>query len=93
MDKKSVGKILSFTSLVPVIVSIIIFFKLRGPDADIYMGITIFSVLSITGITLAIVSWILSKKSIPFSIVGLLGNAFVLIGAFLLILAMGISPQ
>ncbi|MGG0655465.1 hypothetical protein [Rummeliibacillus pycnus] len=92
MDKRRVGNILGFTSLVPVIISIIAFYALRGPNFDVYLGITIFSVLSIIGISLAIISWVMSKRHIPF-IIGLLGNAFILICAFLLQLAMGIGEQ
>lgn len=93
MDKKKVGNILGFTSLVPVIASIIAFLVLRGPDADTYLGITIFSVLSIIGIALAIGSWVMSRKSVPVSIVGIITNGFVLVGAFLLLLAMGIGEK
>lgn len=92
MDKRRVGDILGFTSLAPVIISIIAFYALRGPNADAYLGITIFSVLSIIGIALAIASWVMSKRSVPL-IIGLLGNAFVLTCAFLLLFAMGIGEQ
>lgn len=92
MDKRRVGNILGVASLIPVIISIITFYALRGPNADAFLGITIFSILSIIGISLAILSWVMSKRRIPL-IVGLLGNAFVLTCAFLLQLAMGISEQ
>ncbi|WP_397539201.1 hypothetical protein [Rummeliibacillus pycnus] len=92
MDKRKVGNILGVTSLLPVIISIIVFYALRGPNADAYFGITIFSTLSIIGIFLAILSWVMSKQRIPL-IIGLLGNAFVLASAFLLLLAMGIGEQ
>jgi hypothetical protein len=81
---------LGFSSILAVIISIIIFFILRGPNADIYFGSTIFSSLSIIGILLAILSWLMSKR-LKLLIVGLLGNGVVLVFAFLLLLAMGIS--
>ena len=92
MDKRKVGNILGVTSLLPVIISIIVFYALRGPNADIYFGITIFNILSIIGISLAIISWVMSKRLIPLFI-GLLGNVFVLACTFLLLLAMGIGEQ
>ncbi|NEU32117.1 hypothetical protein GN156_15285 [bacterium LRH843] len=66
------------------------FFAIRGPNVDIYFGIIIFGILSVFGILLAVFSWMMSKRLILF-IIGLLGNGFVLVCAFLLLFAMGIS--
>ena len=90
MDKRKVGSILGITSILPAIISIIIFFTTRGPNADIYLGITIYGTLSVIGILLAIFSWLISKRIILL-IIGLVGNGFVLACTFLLLLAMGIS--
>ena len=89
-----VGIILGVSSLLPVIVSIIFFLTERGPNADIYLVITVFSILSIIGIILSIVSTVLSKRrksGVIFGLIGLTGNLAVLIFAFLLIIAMGIG--
>ncbi|WP_338472595.1 hypothetical protein R4Z10_07600 [Niallia sp. XMNu-256] len=90
MDKREVGIILGISSILPAIISILIFFITRGPDADIYFDITIYGTLSIIGILLAIFSWTMSKRIILLMI-GLIGNGFVLFCTFLLLLAMGIS--
>ncbi|WP_232824177.1 hypothetical protein [Paraliobacillus zengyii] len=90
MHKRKAGDILGFTSILTVITSIIFFYIQRGPNADIYFGITIFSILSIVGILSAIFSWLMSKRLILLMI-ALLGNGFVLIFTFFLLLAMGIS--
>jgi hypothetical protein len=90
LDKRKVGSTLGVTSILLVIISIIIFYTQRGPNADIYLFIIVFSILSIIGILFAIFSWLMSKHFI-FLITGLLGNGAVLVFAFLLLLAMGIS--
>lgn len=90
MAKRRVGDILSVTSLLPAIISVIFFFIKRGPDFDIYFGITLFSVLSIIGIIFAVVSLVLSKKRI-FGWIGLITNVLILVCAFFLQLAMGIG--
>lgn len=63
---------------------------MRGPNADIYFGNTIFCNLSVLGILLAIFSVVISKRLVLF-IIGILGNGFVLVCAMLLLLAMGLS--
>lgn len=90
LDKKKVGSILGVTSLLPVIISIIIFYIERGPNADIYFIITIYGILSIIGILFAVFSWLMTKRFFLL-IIGLIGNGIVLVFAFLLLLAMGIS--
>ena len=90
LDMRKVGSILGVTSLIPVIICFVIFYTLRGPNADIYFFVYIFSILSIIGILLAIFSWVISKRLILL-IIGLLGNGFVLVCAFFLLLAMGIG--
>jgi hypothetical protein len=90
LDKKKVGSILGVTSLLPVIISIIIFYTERGPNADIYFIITIYGILSIIGILFAVFSWLMTKRFFLL-IIGLIGNGIVLAFAFLLLLAMGIS--
>lgn len=90
MNKEKIGSVLGVIAILPVIISFIIFYTLRGPNADIYFIIIIFSILSIIGTLIAIISLVMSKRPILF-IVGLLGNGFVLVCACLLLLAMGIS--
>ena len=94
MNKSKVGTTLGFLSVLSVIVSIIFFYTVRGPNADIYFGITIFSVLSIIGIILAVISLWMSKgriRKLLIGMVGLIANIAVLVFAFLLLLAMGIG--
>ena len=97
MNKPKVGTTLGILSILPVIISIIFFFIERGPNADIYAAITIFSVLSIIGILLSILSIILlwmskeHKSKVLIGLVGVIANLFVLVFAFFLLLAMGIG--
>ncbi|MFL0583805.1 hypothetical protein ACH0B6_14580 [Solibacillus silvestris] len=94
MNKGKVGVILGIFSLLPVIVSIIYFFSVRGPETDIYRTITVLTVLSFIGlITAGLSSWI-PKGRMSKLLIGLMGifaNLAVLAVAFLLLLAMGIS--
>lgn len=92
LDKRKKGDILGLASFLTIVINILFFYLLRGPDADIYVIIVIFNVLSIIGIVLAIRSWLLSRRLILLMI-GLLGNVFVLGVASLLLLAMGISEK
>ena len=94
MNKSKVGTTLGFLSVLSVIISIIFFYIVRGPNADIYFGITVFSVLSIIGIILAVISLWMSKgriRKLLIGTVGLIANIAVLVFAFLLLLAMGIG--
>jgi len=92
MDKRRVGTILGFISLVPVIISIGDVYMRKRPFSEVYWDIAIYSVLSIIGIALAIGSWIMAKRIIPL-IIGLLANVFVLVCVFLLLFAVRISEQ
>jgi len=73
-------------SLLMFISSIIAFYILRGPDADIYIGIKVFSVLSIIGIVFAL----MSRNKLWVLIGGIL-NFCILVMSFFLLLAMGIG--
>lgn len=90
MDKRKLGTLFGVSSLLTVFVSIIVFFTERGPNADVSFVVLLFFILSIIGILCAILSAFMTKRY-PFLIIGLLGNGAVLITAFLLQLAMGIS--
>ncbi|MGE7676183.1 hypothetical protein ACQKMV_21920 [Lysinibacillus sp. NPDC094403] len=90
MTRRKTGDILSVTSILPAIISVIFFYIKRGPDFDIYFGITVFSILSIIGIIFAVIALIMSKLRI-FGLIGLIANVLVLVFAFLLLLAMGIG--
>ncbi|NEU31965.1 hypothetical protein GN156_14430 [bacterium LRH843] len=92
LDKKKTGSIFGILSLLPVIISMMIFYTQRGPNADIYFFINSFCILSVIGILFAIISWVMSKRFILF-ILSILGNGFVLVCAFFLLLAMGISES
>lgn len=94
MNKSKTGTILGVLSILPVLVSVIVFLILRGPNANAYLIITIFGILSIIGIVLAAISAWMSKRHISKLIIGLVGltaNIAVLAVAYLLLLAMGIS--
>jgi hypothetical protein len=73
-------------SFLMVIASVVSFFLLRGPKADLSTGIIVLGSLSIIGVVLAI----LSKKWLS-GILGVLLNGAVLTFAFLLLLAKGIG--
>jgi len=88
--KRNAGFLLGVLSILTAIISVIFFYVTRGPNTDIYFGIMIFSILSVLGILLAILSWLASKRFI-LPIIGLIANGLVLGSAFLLLVAMGIS--
>jgi len=75
-------------SLLMVIINLIVFFILKGPEANVYVGIILFSTLSIAGIVLAI----LSQKWYSIT-AGVILNGGVLIFAFFLLLSLGISES
>lgn len=92
--KKNIGIILGVLSIVPVIVSIITFYTLRGPNVGPNPGIPIFITLSIAGVLIGIVSFRLSypnKMKLLIGIISVLANLFILVCAFLLLLAYGMS--
>lgn len=78
--------ILGALSIITVLISIIFFFIVRGPNANLTLGISVFTVLSVLGIIFAITS-----KKLWFIITGIILNGAVLVFAYLLLLAMGIS--
>lgn len=73
-------------SLLTFGISVTAFFLMRGPDGDVYLGIIVFSVLSVMGLLFAVLS-----KQLLWTILGIGVNLIPLIFAFLLLLAMGIS--
>ncbi|NIK10988.1 hypothetical protein FHR85_000353 [Alkalibacillus almallahensis] len=83
--RKHVFGVLSITM---VIISIVFFLLIRGPNANIELGIGVFTGLSIIGIILAIAS-----KRIWYIIIGSILNGFVLYFVILLIFAYGISEN
>lgn len=90
MNKHGVGRLCGIGSLLCIVLYVICFFVLRGPNSDVYLIISIGGILSIIGILIAIVSAILSKRFV-YLIIGLLGNCAVLALSYFLLLAMGIS--
>lgn len=91
MSKNKVGSIFAYVSLLMVIVNCIIFFIVRGPNANMSIFITVFSIFSILGIIYAIISLIVTRKSILISSIGLVANIAFIIICYLLLIAMGIS--
>lgn len=94
MEKAKVGMILGIFSMLPVIISVIYFYSVRGPNSDIYRTIAVLTILSIIGlITAGITSWILKGRlsRLVIGLIGIIANLAVLVVAFLLLLAMGIS--
>lgn len=84
MDKKR--NILGVLSIITVIISIIFFFIIRGPNANLTLIISVFTGLSILGVIFAILS-----KKLWFMITGIILNGGVLVVAYFLLLAVGIS--
>lgn len=97
MNKRKIGTTLGILSIFPVIISIIFFFTTRGPNADIYAMINIFTILSLLGIVLSILSFVYlwlskeSKRHLLIGSLGLIANSLVLVYGFFLLLAMGIG--
>lgn len=83
MNKKDV---LGTMSIVTVLISIIFFLIIRGPNTNITLGISVFTILSVLGIIFAIAS-----KKLWFILTGIIANGAVLVFAYFLFLAMGIS--
>ncbi|MGF7535239.1 hypothetical protein AAGG74_16415 [Bacillus mexicanus] len=73
-------------SILTVLSSILLFFILRGSNADLFLIIVIQGCLSLLGIIFAVVS----KKRVP-GIIGVVSNSAVLVFAFFLLLAKGIG--
>ena len=94
LDKSKLGTALGILYILSVIVSTIFFYIERGPNADIYFAIIVFSVLSVIGIILGVMSLWMAKGHKSKSLIGSVGviaNVAVLVVAYLLLLAMGIS--
>lgn len=79
-------KILGFLSILTVIISIVFFFIIRGPNANLTLIISVLTVLSVLGIIFALIS-----KKLWFVITGIVLNGAVLVVASFLLLAVGIS--
>lgn len=90
MDNKKLGNLLGFASLVPVFISMILFYIVRGPNADIYSFISLSSAFAISGVLFAIFSWLLARRFFLL-LIGLLSNGLVFVFTFFLLLAMGIG--
>lgn len=83
MNKKDV---LGTLSILTVLISIIFFLIIRGPNANLTLGISVFTIFSVLGIIFSIAS-----KKLWFIITGMILNGAVLVFAYFLLLAMGIS--
>ena len=95
LNKSKVSTILGVLSILPVIASIIFFNIPRGPNTDIYLIIITFTILSIIGFILSVISLFMSisSKRIRKLLIGLVGltlNVLVLFFTFLLLVTTGI---
>ncbi|RST75579.1 hypothetical protein D4T97_008385 [Siminovitchia acidinfaciens] len=88
LNKKKTKNILGALSILTVLISIIFFFVIRGPNANLTLIISVFTVLSGLGVIFAIIS-----KKLWFIITGIILNGAVLVLAYFLLLAFGISEQ
>lgn len=75
-----------YLTFLTVIINILFFFIIRGPNVNIYVPVIVFFVLSLAGIVFAI----LSKKLIPM-VVGIILNGLGLVATYLLLVAIGIG--
>ncbi|WP_079529526.1 hypothetical protein [Halobacillus hunanensis] len=82
MNKNTLG----ILSLLTVAISVIFFFIIRGTNANLTLGISVFTVLSVLGVIFALLS-----KKLWFIIAGILLNGALIVFAYLLLLAVGIS--
>nr|WP_114351825.1 hypothetical protein [Saliterribacillus persicus] len=73
-------------SIVTVVVCIIFFFVVRGPNVNLPLVIGVLISFSVLGIIFAIIS-----KKLWFMITGIILNSAVLVVAYLLLIAVGIS--
>ncbi|WHY87048.1 hypothetical protein QNH39_04075 [Neobacillus novalis] len=71
-------------SITMVLVSVLMFLILRGPNANLTLGIIILGSLSLLGIIFAVIS----KKWLS-GVIGVLSNGAVLVFVFFLLLAKG----
>jgi len=73
-------------SILMVLISILTFFTLRGPNANLLLIIIILGSLSLHGIIFAVISkrWLLG-------VIGVLFNGAVLVSVYFLLLAYGIA--
>ena len=85
MNKRT-KNISGFSSILTAVISVIFFFIVRGSNVPLTLAVTVFTVLSILGIIFAIVS-----KKLWFVITGIVLNGAVLVIAYFLLLAVGIS--
>lgn len=90
MTKDELGRLYGIGSLLCMVLCVIGFFMLRGPNSNVYLIIGIGAIVSLIGISLAYASWVYTKRFF-YLIIGLLGNSAVLAFSSLLLLAMGIS--
>jgi hypothetical protein len=93
---QKVGISLGIGSIVPVICSVILYYTMRGPNVDLPFVIKWHSIFGVVGLILAITSFIISRP--PFiskislvNAVSIILNLLVLVIAFLLQMAVGIS--
>ena len=96
--KGKLGFIFSVLSIFPVLLSIATHYSLRGPNADIYFIIKMYTTLSIIGLFLVICSFLIAKPKMKsflslINVISIVLNTGVLSVAFLLLLAMGISER
>lgn len=86
------GFVLGLLSFIPVVLFVIIYFVVRGPNVDLPFVITIYVWLAFAGIALAVSSLFVSKsKWFVLNVVSIALNVGVVVVAALLMIAVGIS--
>ncbi|MGE7661331.1 hypothetical protein ACQKL6_06370 [Peribacillus sp. NPDC097197] len=94
MEKFKKGIILGALSIVPVVISIMIFFATSGPNANPVPKVYFIITLSIIGIILAGTSIRLTKQNAMRLLIGGIGviaNLFILVCILLLLFAFGMG--
>src|SRR5699024_12281284 len=85
---KRTKSILGFLSILTVKIRVIFFFIIRGPNANLTLGIIVFTVLSVLGLIFAIVS-----RKLWFVITGIVLNGPGLVFRYFLLLAIWRGEQ
>lgn len=88
LNKRKAGIYVGILSIAIVIVNIMIFFIVRGPNVDLYALVLTYTILSVIGIILAITSFVISRRILLLAF-AIIGNGFVLVISYFLAIAVG----
>jgi hypothetical protein len=86
LNKEKARNILGVLSILTAVISVIFFLIVSGPNANLVLGISVFTVLSVLGIIFAVIS-----KKLWFIITGVILNSVVLVFAYFLLIALGVG--